>query len=78
MSAPLASTDRDAWLRLLARWGLITAVTVAGLIAVFFSGLAAVSSQPGAGGDYDELLMARSWWRVPVQHGVVMPRPAQT
>lgn len=58
MTAQLASTDREAWLRLLARWGLITAVTVAGLIAVFFSGLAAVSTQPGAGGNYDELLMA--------------------
>lgn len=58
MTTQAVSTDRDAWLRLLARWGLLTAVAVIGLMVAFFGALAAVSSQPGAGGTADELLMA--------------------
>lgn len=50
--------DRRAWLRLLARWGVFTALMVAGLMSVFFATMASVSSQPGFGGDHDELLMA--------------------
>lgn len=58
MASVSATADRGAWLRLLARWGLLTSLTVAGLMTTFFSGMATVSSQPGIGGDHDELLMA--------------------
>lgn len=52
------SSDRGAWQRLLARWGLLTALAVAGLITTFFTARGIVASQPGMGGDHDELLMA--------------------
>lgn len=58
MTIHTASADRDASLRLLARWGFLTALTVAGLMTAFFGAMAAVASQPGVGGDHDELLMA--------------------
>ena len=48
-------TDR---LRLLARWSLFVGLAVIGLFVTFFGALASVSSRPGFGGDYDELLMA--------------------
>jgi hypothetical protein len=52
------SADRATWQRLLARWGVLTALAVAGLIATFFTALGLVSSRPGIGGGHDELLMA--------------------
>jgi hypothetical protein len=58
MASVSATADRGAWLRLLARWGLLTSLAVAGLMTTFFSAMAMVSSQPGIGGDHDELLMA--------------------
>jgi len=58
MASVSATADRGAWLRLLARWGLLTSLAVAGLMTTFFSAMATVSSQPGIGGDHDELLMA--------------------
>lgn len=58
MTSLHATADRDAWLRLLARWGLLNAVTVAGLMTAFFAAMAMVSSRPGIGGAHDELLMA--------------------
>jgi hypothetical protein len=53
-------TDRGTWQRLLARWGLLTAITVAGLMITFFTAFALAASEPGIGGDHDELLMAAS------------------
>lgn len=59
--APLDDvTDRGTWLRLLARWGLFTAITVAGLMITFFTALGLASAEPGIGGDHDELLVAAS------------------
>lgn len=58
MTAFSATTDRGTWLRLLARWGLLTAVVLAGLIGTFFSAMGTISSQPGFGGGHDEVLMA--------------------
>lgn len=58
MTSPSAPADHGIWLRLLARWGLFTALAVVGLMTTFFGALATVSSQPGFGGDHDELLMA--------------------
>ena len=58
MAAFSATTDRGTWLRLLARWGLLTAVALAGLIGTFFSAMGTISSQPGFGGGHDEVLMA--------------------
>jgi hypothetical protein len=58
MTGLSAASDRGAWLTLLARWGLLTALSVVGLITAFFSTLLFVSSEPGIGGDHDELLMA--------------------
>lgn len=58
MTGLSATVDRGTWLTLLARWGLLTALSVAGLITTFFSALFLVSSKPGIGGDHDELLMA--------------------
>jgi hypothetical protein len=57
-SAARLFADRRAWLRLLARWGVFTALMVAGLMSMFFATMADVSTQPGFGGDHDELLMA--------------------
>jgi hypothetical protein len=58
MTGLSAASDRGAWLTLLARWGLLTALSVVGLITAFLSTLLFVSSKPGIGGDHDELLMA--------------------
>ena len=52
------SDDRAAWQGLLARWGLLTALAVVGLITTFFTAFGLASPQPGIGGDHDELLMA--------------------
>ncbi|MBI2780877.1 MAG: hypothetical protein HYX55_03640 [Chloroflexi bacterium] len=49
---------RDVWLSILARWGLVVAVTLVGLFTTFFAALGTVASRPGIGGDYDELIMA--------------------
>jgi len=48
----------DLWLRILARWGLFSAIVTLGLLATFFAALGMVASRPGIGGDYDEVLMA--------------------
>ena len=56
---PSNTSDRGTWLRLLARWGLLTALAVAGLMTTFFTAYGLVSSQPGiVGGPHDELVMA--------------------
>ena len=54
------SADRRDWQRLLARWGALTAVVVACLTVTFFTAFGLASSEPGIGGDHDELLMAAS------------------
>lgn len=46
------------WLPILARWGVFVAVVTVGLVTTFFAAFGVVASQPGIGGDYDELIMA--------------------
>src|SRR4030065_458720 len=46
----------DLWLPFLARWGLLLAVVLVGLFTTFFAAFGMVASQPGIGGDPDELL----------------------
>src|SRR3989337_218342 len=48
----------DLWLPFLARWGLLLAVVLVGLFTTFFAAFGMVASQPGIGGDHDEMLMA--------------------
>src|SRR3990172_1427000 len=48
----------DLWLPFLARWGVLLAVVIVGLFTTFFAAFGMVASQPGIGGDHDELLMA--------------------
>ncbi|HEV8281017.1 MAG TPA: hypothetical protein VGQ02_04095 [Candidatus Limnocylindrales bacterium] len=68
--APLDDkVDQGAWQRLLARWGLLTAITVAGLVVTFFTAFGLAFSEPGIGSDHDELLMAAS---VPVLYRTAM------
>lgn len=43
---------------LLARWGLLLAIVVAGLFVTFFGAFGAVAARPEIGKGYDELLMA--------------------
>jgi hypothetical protein len=63
------SEDRGRWQALLARWGLFTALAVAGLVTTFFTAYGLASSRPGIGGDHDELLMAAA---VPVLYRIAM------
>src|SRR3990172_12620023 len=49
---------RGPWLPFLARWGVLLAVVIVGLFTTFFAAFGMVASQPGIGGDHDELLMA--------------------
>jgi hypothetical protein len=53
-----ARGEHDLWLPFLARWGLFVAVAIIGLFTTFFAAIGMVASQPGIGGDHDELLMA--------------------
>jgi len=48
----------DLWLPVLARWGAVAAMATLGLVTTFFAALGTVASQPGIGGEYDELIMA--------------------
>lgn len=63
------SEDQGTWQGLLARWGFLTALAVAGLITTFFTAYGLASSRPGIGGDHDELLMAAA---VPVLYRIAM------
>ena len=56
--AAIRREPSDGMLWLLGRWGLLTAGVIAGLLVTFFTAYALVSTQPGIGGDHDELLMA--------------------